>query len=245
MRKLIMMIAGLLLTGAVITALVGNGPRPKVKAPNPRYSAPAITPQVVEDTRGFTVLISNESMEGISRGSGILLSSTTVLTCAHVLPRDKTKKGMKNMWIYPYPGNQVIHAKLKFVNYPKDLALLELKTPVLAKKYPTFAQKAIPGEPILVSGNILGYMMWFVSYGIISGEHQRWVLTDALIHGGNSGGPWVNAKGEVVALTDVGWTESDGREVGISGGVPTEDLQAFLTHSKQKKSDVLYELTGE
>ena len=246
MKRLIIVVIGLMIVGTIIGVKLDSGPHPAAKAPDPRYGIPAISSQVVEDTKGFTVLISNETMDGISRGSGILLSSTTVMTCAHVLPEDKTIKGLRHMWIYPYPGDRVVHAaKVKFVNYPNDIALIELSSPVIVSKYPVFARRVTIGEPILGSGNILGYMMWFVSYGIITGEHQRWILTDATIHGGNSGGPWVNARGEVVAMTDVGWRDRNGADTGISGGVPAGDLQEFLAEAAKKKPSIMYALTGE
>lgn len=236
--------AAAMATGLVVIIGVSQiqTPRPKVKAPDSRYGASAISSSTVKDTQDFTVLISNESMEGIGRGTGVLIDSMTVLTCAHMLPADKSTK---SMWIYPYPGAQVVHAKLKFVNYPKDLALLELSAPVLGHKTPVFAQKVEVGEPVVVVGNIKGYMLWFVSYGLISGEHDRWVLTDATIRGGNSGGPWVNMKGEIIALTDVGWEDGRGSNVGISGGVPVQDLRKFMTQAKAKKPDLIYALTGD
>jgi S1-C subfamily serine protease len=239
MEKLILTTCGILLVGVAIIFNVANVPNPKVKSPDPRYSAAAISTATIKDIQDFTVLISNENMVERWRGTGVLLSSTTVLTCAHIIPSDKSTK---TLWIYPYPGAQVVRAKLKFINYPKDLALLELATPVLNHKTPVFAAKVEIGEPIVSVGNIRGYMMWFASYGIISGEHGRWVLTDAMIRGGNSGGPWANAKGEIVALTDVGWEDG---ESAIAGGIPVQDLQEFLAHSRLKKPDAIYALTGE
>lgn len=238
MKRLILTTSGLMLGSIAIIAVVTNGPKPKTKAPDPKYSQ-VISTSTVRDVQDFTVLIANENMGERWRGTGILLSSMTVLTCAHVIPKDKSTK---TLWIYPYPGDQVVHAKLKFINYPNDLALLELITPAPGHKAPVFAEKAQIGEPIVSVGNIQGYMMWFASFGIISGEHDRWVLSDAMIRGGNSGGPWTNAKGEIVALTDVGWKEEDGS---IAGGVPTQTLQKFLAQAKAKKPDLIYALTGD
>lgn len=238
MKRLILTTCGLMLASIIIIAAVAKGPRPQVKAPDPKYSE-AISTTTVRDVQDFTVLIANENMGERWRGTGVLLSSTTVLTCAHVIPKDKSTK---TLWIYPYPGDKVVHAKLLFINYPNDLALLELITPVPGHKTPVFAAKAQIGEPMLSVGNIQGYMMWFASYGIISGEHDKWVLSDAMIRGGNSGGPWTNARGEIVALTDVGWEEDDGA---IAGGVPTQTLQKFLVQAKLKKPNLVYALTGD
>lgn len=242
MRTLILAAGGIIAASlALLVLIVPTMPKVKAKAPDPRYSAGAISTTTVRDVQDYTVLISQEGMDGRWRGTGILLDATTVLTCAHIMPKDKSAK---NLWIYPFPGDKVVKANLKFINYPQDLALLELTTPVTGHKVPTFAKAVRLGEPIISVGNISGYMMWFASYGIISGEHGRWVLSDAMIRGGNSGGPWANANGEIVALTDVGWFD-DEEPGAIAGGVPVQELEKFLTKSKLKKPDTVYALTGE
>lgn len=218
---------------------VYSNPKPKVTLPNPRYSAPAINTAVVKNVKDFTVLISDESMGAIGRGTGILLDSTHVLTCAHVLPQNGN---VEDMWIYPYPGAQVVHATLQFVSSQNDLALLKLVTPVLGHKHATFQANVEIGEPIVVVGNLKGFMLWYTSYGIISGRYGIWILSDAVIRGGNSGGPWVNAKGEVVGMTDVGWNDRDGHEIGVSGAVPSAKLIRFLEQSH--KPSLMYFLTG-
>lgn len=241
MKKLIYAAIGISVgSGVVLLALLAYSmPKPKAKMPDARYGPSPISTDTVRMVQDYTVLISNEDMSDRWRGTGILLSSTTVMTCAHVVP-DNGKAD--TLWIYTYPGDKVVHGKLKFINKLQDIALLELDTPVSGHKVPVFAKTAVLGEPIISVGNIRGYMHWFASYGIISGTHDRWVLSDAMIRGGNSGGPWANAKGEIVAMTDVGWEDGT---TAIAGGVPTEELQKFLVESKKKKPSVIYELTGE
>lgn len=240
MKKLIYGAIGISIgSGLVLALLVYAMPKPKAKMPDARYGPSPISTDTVRMVQDYTVLISNEDMGDRWRGTGILLSPTMVLTCAHVIPDNKKAD---TLWIYTYPGDKVIHAKLKFINKPQDIALLELNTPATGHRTPVFAKTAVLGEPIISVGNIQGYMHWFASYGIISGEHDRWVLSDAMIRGGNSGGPWANSKGEIVAMTDVGW--EDGSST-IAGGIPTEKLQKFLVEAAKKKPSAVYELTGE
>lgn len=59
-----------------------------------------------------------------------------------------------------------------------------------------------------------------VTRGIISAvrtlEGVEWIQTDAVVHHGNSGGPLVNAKGDVVAINTLGHVGSDNTNFSLS-----------------------------
>jgi S1-C subfamily serine protease len=190
-------------------------------APVPTYPAPVIPPAMLEQVKEFTVLISNEGIGGVSRGTGVLIDSTHVLTCAHMLESDSQP------WIYTYPVHNVVLAKgAPYVDRQHDVAILELSQPIKLKHYATFASSpTVIGQPIVVVGNTMGLMMWFTSYGIISEKEFFYDLTTATIHGGNSGGPWVDLSGNIVDLTDWGLENSKRQEEGISGGINAEILK--------------------
>ena len=201
------------------------------KPPVPSYPAPVIRPEVLEQVKEFTVLISNEGIGGVSRGTGVLIDSTHVLTCAHMIESDSQP------WIYTYPVHQVILAKgVPYMDRGHDVAIIELATPVVLKHYATFSSSTTIGQPIVVVGNTMGLMMWFTSYGIISEKEFFYDLTTATIHGGNSGGPWVNLSGSVVALTDWGLENSKRQEEGISGGINGTILIADINAFRHPRS---------
>lgn len=187
--------------------------------PAPTYPAPAISPAMLEQVKGFTVLISNEGIGGVSRGTGVLIDSTHILTCAHMLEE------YSQPWVYTYPVKTVILVKgVSYVDRSHDVAILELSQPVKLKHYAVFVSSPTAvGQPIVVVGNTMGLMKWFTSYGIISDKEFFYDLTTATIHGGNSGGPWVNLNGQIVALTDWG-LQQKGEEAGISGGIQAQVL---------------------
>lgn len=193
---------------------------------NPRYPVIQIDPKSLESVKHFVVLISNEGLMGVGRGTGIVLNKDHVLTCAHLAPRED-----QEMWIYTYPVGKVLKGKVQYSDIFLDLALIKLSTPVQLPFYPRFQDNVEEGEPLVVIGNILGSMRWFVSYGTEVGRDVNFILTDALIHGGNSGGPWFNYRGEIVAITDWGLT-MNGKETGISGGVSSKTIRKFLKDSK-------------
>jgi len=215
-------------------------PKPRVKVPITRYHGYELNRVAIEKAKAFTVLISVEGFGGVGRGTGVLIDAKHVLTCAHMLNSDED-----DMWIFPYPGDAVVKGKPIFVSRSDDLAILELNRPVAVAHYATFMDMHYDGEPITIVGNILGSMKWFVSYGIVSGDWHSFVLTDGLIHGGNSGGPWINEKGEVVALTDWGLESGKHVEEGISGGISAKTIHTFLKAWKSPSmSQILQMIMG-
>jgi S1-C subfamily serine protease len=223
MRRIVRIVAILLLLGFGIAGWkYEREPKPRVKIPTTRYHGYEINREAINRAKAFTVLISNEGFEGVSRGTGILIDATHVLTCAHMIEGPQA-----DMWIYPYPVGLIVKGKPVFVNREADLAILELSKAVVIPHYATFMDAHYDGEPITIIGNTLGSMKWFVSFGIISGEWDGFLLTDGVLYGGNSGGPWINEQGEVVALTD--WTLlHKGKESGIHGGVSSKTINEFL-----------------
>ncbi len=200
-------------------------PRPHVKAKVPvvRYHGYELNQKAIHTAKLFTVLIAGEGFATKGRGTGILLDPTHVLTCAHV-----ALMGSEETWVYFYPGYVSARGKTVFANRSEDLAILELDVPANGAPVPVFQENHFDGEPVTIMGNILGCMKWFVGYGIISGETGQYLLTDGLVRGGDSGGPWINEKGEIVAISDWGLESGDGKELGISGGVSAETINKFL-----------------
>lgn len=204
-----------------------SGPNAHVKAPVVRQHGYRINHAAVGRAKEFTVLISNEGFGGISRGTGILIDEGHVLTCAHVVAN-----GNDETLVYFFPSNFYATAKPVFRSSSMDLAILELSVEVKGAPVPVFQEAHFDGEPITIIGNILGSMKWFVAYGIVSGENDRDLYTDGLVMGGDSGGPWINDRGEVVALSDWGMENGDGVRLGISGGISAKTIHEFLKEWK-------------
>ena len=189
-------------------------PVPTTRAPGVRQHGYLINHAAIQKAKLFTVLISAEGFGEHERGTGILIDPTHVLTCAHVAIHDNDET-----WVYLYPGYLSARGKLVYADHAKDLAVLEIDVPVYGAPIPVFQEKHFDGQPITIIGDILGSMKWFVGYGIISGENERDLYTDGLVRGGDSGGPWINDNGEVVALSDWGLVDGKGNDLGISGGI--------------------------
>lgn len=212
------------LAGVILGSLHLLIPQKNIReVPHVRLSNYALNHKAIERARSFTVLISNEGFGGVARGTGILIDETHVLTCAHMV-----ESKSDDIWVFPYPVHTVFKATPVYGDRRHDLAILELNQPVTLPYYAVFSSSYTIGEPITIIGNTLGCMQWFTSYGLISGAKAFYLLTDGLVRGGNSGGPWINDAGEVVALTDWGLQNRKGQNIEISGGVNAAAIQIFI-----------------
>ena len=122
-----------------------------------------------------------------------------------------------------------------------DLALLEIlgdKSQVPSLK---FADNVTIGEDVFALGHPMG-MTWTVTKGIISSTERysrhpyiKSVQTDAAINKGNSGGPLLNMKGEIVginALIVSRISENAGVAMAIRGDIVKDSLETMLEHGK-------------
>lgn len=183
----------------------------------------------IRDEQALTVLVTNEGFTASSRGSGLILDETHILTCAHMI---HTKKD--EFFIYTYPLGNVIRAHAEYADSDADLAVLVLDRPIIVVAYPRFEHHFTEGDPVTVIGNALGSMKWVISKGVISGEEGDALVTDARINHGNSGGPWFDEDGSVIALSD--WLVQPESGPGISGGVSAAAIERFLQDRENSKT---------
>lgn len=134
--------------------------------------------------------------------SGVLIDETLVLTSAHVISSYKmTPLGDV---IAVKCGADYIHGKYILKrNKTLDLLLLELERPCdkriipLATEEPEFASTVYAvGAP---NGNSGVATMGIISDFRYRGGY-RWIISDAAAYFGNSGGPLLNEKGELVGI---------------------------------------------
>jgi len=200
-----------------------------------------------------TVWVVGESAEGIAQGSGFFIGEGIIATNAHVV--DAIRRGGA---IYVLNGKlpatraQVV-AKAYEPRRGRDFALLRFSPPkgvalpaltfnldakrmdrVSAWGYPAMVTQFDKSTDQLERGDMRGLKAPPVVYtegtinSIVSGQ-----LGDALIHsaqiaGGNSGGPLVNSRGEIVGINTWGYTE-EGEGAFVNAALPANTLAAFLT----------------
>lgn len=128
-------------------------------------------------------------------------------------------------------------AKVVFVNPYSDLAFLRpmrnLRPPDAA--FDSFAQVE-NREQVFVLGYPFG-MPYTETKGIVSSARQlmdgrHYIQTDAAVNPGNSGGPVVNTRGELVGITTSKFTNADNMGFAIPVEVLNEDLETLNMNQK-------------
>ncbi len=238
------MARGRLRLALVAVLILALGPawtvRPAQAAP-PVMGWSAVARKVVPAVVNISVLtIAKDGKRGIGErqeevGSGFIIDpSGVIVTNKHVIA------GAFRITVTLDDGRQ-LPAKLIAAASMVDLAALKIDAghplPVLKLAPPGAVQ---PGDPVLAVGNPLGVGM-SLSAGIVSGVNRDlmkspfddYVQTDAAINHGNSGGPLIDTKGEVVGvdtilLTNVANEGSNGLGFAISSPVVGEVVNHLI-----------------
>jgi serine protease Do len=172
-------------------------------------------------------------------GTGFFITSDGyILTNNHMVEKDKTTRITVTIL-----GGDEYDAKIVGTDPGTDLALLKIE----AKDMP-FAElgdsgQAKVGEWVLAIGNPLG-MEHTVTAGIVSYKgrqidtqsYQDFIQTDAAINRGNSGGPLINMKGEVIGINSNIVTSGfgGGGNIGIGFAIPSNIAKKVVVQLKEK-----------
>lgn len=171
------------------------------------------------------------------RGSGFLISKDGyIVTNAHVM-REKTGKAA-------FSDGSVINVELVLVDPDRDFALLK----ALDKREFSFlplgdSAKCSEGDTVIAAGTPLSFETSFTR-GIVSSSKRSFpayksafIQTDAALSPGNSGGPLINMKGEVVGINSL---KISGRNVeGIGFAVSINDVKQHIMNRRHMSDDDL------
>jgi len=164
-------------------------------------------------------------------GSGVILTPDGyILTNNHVV--DGSMKIVVTL-----DDRRVFPAKLIGVDKLNDLAVIKIDGHNLPSIAWGDSSALHPGQTVLAFGSPFGYFQFSVTRGIISALHRPnpysddarkpgdFIQTDAAINQGNSGGPLVNAHGELVGINTFIITGS-GSFAGAGFAIPSEIARA-------------------
>ena len=164
-------------------------------------------------------------------GSGIIISPDGyIVTNNHVVDDATQIKVTLN-------DRRVFPAKLVGVDKLNDLAVIKIDAKNLASIAWGDSTRLRPGQTVLAFGSPFGYFQFSVTRGIVSALDRpnpysndprkpgAYIQTDAAINQGNSGGPLVNAHGELVGINTFIIT-NNGSFAGAGFAIPTQIVRA-------------------
>tara|TARA_Y100000589_G_C27183535_1_gene641740 strand:+ start:539 stop:2008 length:1470 start_codon:yes stop_codon:yes gene_type:complete len=155
--------------------------------------------------------------EGI--GTGFFIDNKGhVLTCAHVIT-----SAVKLFVYIPSKGKESYECKVISVYPEQDIAIIKIDSKFKNSKYLKLGEsdKIKAGDKVSAIGYPLGHDKLKVTGGQISGRQEGLIQTDTPLNPGNSGGPLVNEKLEVVGINSAAYKPEDGENVGYAIPIST------------------------
>lgn len=201
--------------------------------------AAKVTPSVVSIvTETTTTGFFGQSLSASAAGTGMIVTSDGyILTNKHVVDGANT--------IQVVLDDGTIYEKVKLVGTDplNDVAFLKIED---ANDLPAVtlgdSKTIAAGQQVIAIGNALGQLQNTITSGIISGTGRTitasdgtatnseslvdMIQTDAAINSGNSGGPLVNAAGEVIGINTATSSGADG----IGFAIPISSVKGMLNN---------------
>lgn len=176
-----------------------------------------------------------------SMGSGFVISPD-----GYIVTNDHVAGNATRITI-AFPDGETLEGRLVGTDPATDIALIKVDPPE-PLPYLTFSEEgsALVGEWVIALGNPFGLFEAAeptVTVGVVSATgrdlestrdgriYRDMIQTDAAINRGNSGGPLVNALGEVIGVNTAIYSESGG-SIGIGFAVPAERVVRVVEELK-------------
>ncbi|MCD8006348.1 MAG: trypsin-like peptidase domain-containing protein [Oscillospiraceae bacterium] len=186
--------------------------------------------EIYEKVSPSVVGVSSTTNSGSATGTGIILTEDGyILTCAHVV-EDATSIAIVDSDMNQY------EATLIGEDSQSDIAVLKIDAEGLTAVELGTSGDLKVGEVAIVIGNPLGYDLYgSMSVGIVSGlnrtlningKDMTLIQTDASVNSGNSGGPMVNAYGQVIGVISAKVSSSYGEGLGFA--IPIDDALPII-----------------
>src|SRR5436309_3911435 len=178
--------------------------------------------EIAKKVSAAVVTIHGQTEVGQEEGSGFLVSSDgMVVTSLHVI------RGIRRGSVQLAGGDIFESFTVRGVDEKKDLAIIQISGFVLPAIELGDSNELQPGEPVLLVGSPRG----LITAGLISGVRElsegfKVIQTDAAPNAGNSGGPLVNARAQVVGV--LGFKPKDSS--GLNFAIPINYVRRMLNN---------------
>lgn len=182
---------------------------------------------VYERINPAIVLVEAQLIDGLSSGTGCIINKGgIILTSSHVVEK------ASHIEVTTSKGETYKAEVIKSENQNKDLALLRIKP---NKPLPTIklgdSSIVKVGQKVLAIGNPFGFNGTLTT-GIVSRiDYERnKIQTDAAINPGSSGGPILNANGEVIGISQSIFNPDNNKSnIGIGFAVPANEVKKLVS----------------
>ena len=178
-----------------------------------------------------------------SIGSGFVIDKA-----GHIVTNDHVVQGASSVEV-SFSNNESLKARVVGRDPATDIAVLEVHAPSRALKPLTLGDSSSVGvgDQVIAIGNPLGYDR-SVTSGIVSAVQRsitapnavstigHVIQTDAALNHGNSGGPLLNAAGQVIGVNAQIAPSSANANIGIGFAIPIDTVKqitsALIDHGK-------------
>lgn len=171
----------------------------------------------------------SEYTDNLVFGTGVIYRSDGyIITNAHVV------KDMDSI-VVVLSNSKAYRARLKAIDESLDLAVVKIDKGGLTPAVFGNISDVVVGQEVIAIGTPLSFSLRnSATKGIISGMNRstdgeyRLIQSDAAINGGNSGGPLVNSKGQVIGINSVKLI-GFGVE-GLNFSIPVDTVKYAINH---------------
>ena len=203
---------------------------------------------MLEAVMNSVVVVSAKTTLGKSTGTGIVISKNGyIVTNYHVIEKSSS------ISVKLYGSDETINATLVGYSEVDDIAVLKILANDLSPATFAKSDSCRVGDKVYAIGTPEGEIYgWSVTQGIISCPDREILIydnegilikkmnvvqTDASVNQGNSGGPLVNARGEVVGIITLKLSGSAGMGFAIPSDGAIKDIEAIITNGNADNVD--------
>jgi serine protease Do len=169
-----------------------------------------------------------EGPKATSLGSGVIVSKE-----GHVLTNHHVIEGMSEIRVALTDGRNV-EAKLIGSDKSSDIAVLKIDAPDIQALPLGDSDALFQGQQVVAVGNPYG-LDGSATFGKVSATGRKtgndsgleYIQTDAAVNQGNSGGPLMNVRGEIIGINSAIFTKTGGWQ-GISFAIPSNTARRVM-----------------
>lgn len=193
---------------------------------NDTHEGEYATSSTLTKAMSSVVVVSATSATSTSTGAGFIVAVSEDGDCDYVATNYHVVANMENIYVRLYESGDYVKAELVGFSEEDDIAVLKTARSGLPALTIANYKTCRIGDAVYAIGTPAGEnFSWSVTQGIISAidrilwdfddngtleKTTRVLQTDTPVNPGNSGGPLINAKGEVVGIITLKLGESEG-----------------------------------